>query len=70
MSQPTEEEICDAVLDFVSEGTYPDSEQVVAAEFPLSALAKELELITQARDEVEVSIAANPYLRSQVQLLR
>ncbi|CBF77453.1 uncharacterized protein ANIA_09435 [Aspergillus nidulans FGSC A4] len=58
MSQPTEEEICDAVLDFVSEGTYPDSEQVVAAEFPLSALSKELELITQARDEVEAEISS------------
>ncbi|KAL4736859.1 hypothetical protein BDV11DRAFT_207262 [Aspergillus similis] len=58
MSQPTEEEICEAVLNFVSEGTYPDSEQVVAAEFPLSALAKELELITQARDEVEAEIGS------------
>ncbi|KAL4755297.1 hypothetical protein BDW72DRAFT_200302 [Aspergillus terricola var. indicus] len=58
MSQPTEEEICEAVLDFVSEGTYPDSELVVAAEFPLSALAKELELITQTRDEVEAEISS------------
>ncbi|KAL6236076.1 hypothetical protein BDW75DRAFT_207670 [Aspergillus navahoensis] len=58
MSEPSEKEICKAVLDFASEGTYPASEQVVAAEFPLSALSKELELITQARDEVETEISS------------
>ncbi|KAL5050387.1 hypothetical protein BDW71DRAFT_173756 [Aspergillus fruticulosus] len=58
MSQPSEKEICKAVLGFASEGTYPDSEQVVAADFPLSALSKELELITQARDKVETEISS------------
>ncbi|KAL5003879.1 hypothetical protein BDV10DRAFT_180400 [Aspergillus recurvatus] len=58
MSQLSEKEICKAVLDFASEGTYPDSEQVVAAEFPLSGLSKELELITQARNEVETEISS------------
>jgi centromere/kinetochore protein ZW10 len=53
--QLSEQEIFNAVLDFATEGTYPGSEQVVAAEFPLSAVSKELELITQARDKVEVS---------------
>jgi centromere/kinetochore protein ZW10 len=53
--QLSEQEIFKAVLDFATEGTYPESEQVVAAEFPLSAVSKELELITQARDKVEVS---------------
>ncbi|RDW57940.1 uncharacterized protein DSM5745_11320 [Aspergillus mulundensis] len=57
MSHPSETEICKAVLEFAAEGTYPDSEQVIAAEFPLSALSNELELITQARDEVETEIS-------------
>ncbi|KAL2867961.1 uncharacterized protein BJX67DRAFT_351755 [Aspergillus lucknowensis] len=55
-SQPSEQEICKAVLDFATEGTYPEPENVVAAEFPLTALSKELELITQERDHVEAEI--------------
>lgn len=50
----SEGEVCQAVLDFVTEGTYPE-ENVVAAEFPTTALAKELELIAKAREQVEVS---------------
>ena len=53
-TQPSEREISKAVLDFAAEGTYPESENIVAANVPLSALSKELELITQARDQVEV----------------
>lgn len=54
MPQASEGELCQAVLDFVTEGTYPE-EKVVAAKFPATALAKELELISKAREEVEVS---------------
>lgn len=50
---PSEDEVCQAVLSFVTDGTYPE-ENVVAAEFPAAALAKELELISQAREQVEV----------------
>lgn len=53
MPQASEAEVCQAVLGFVTEGTYPE-ENVVAAEFPTTALAKELELISQAREQVEV----------------
>ncbi|QRD85937.1 hypothetical protein F9C07_2281969 [Aspergillus flavus] len=52
----SEQEICQSVLGFVTEGTYPTSENVIAAEFPVSALAKELELISKAREEVEADI--------------
>jgi len=45
--------MCQSVLNFVTEGTYPD-EDVVSAEFPVTALAKELELISEARKQVEV----------------
>ena len=55
MPQPGPEgDICQAVLGFVTNGAYPE-ENVVAAEFPVAALAKELELISQAREQVEVS---------------
>jgi centromere/kinetochore protein ZW10 len=50
-----EKEICQSVLDFATDGTYPTSENVIAAEFPVSALAKELDLISKAREQVEVS---------------
>lgn len=52
MSQ-TSESVCRPVLNFVTEGSYPE-ENVVAAEFPVTALAKELELISKAREQVEV----------------
>lgn len=56
MSQEaSEKDVCQAVLDFVSGGRYPESENVIASEFPTSALSKELELISKARDQVEVN---------------
>ncbi|KAF3388942.1 Ribosome biogenesis protein ytm1 [Penicillium rolfsii] len=54
---PSEGEVCQAVLSFVTDGTYPE-ENVVAAEFPATALAKELELISQAREQVENEISS------------
>lgn len=56
MSQATE--ISQAVLGFVTEGVYPE-EKIVAAKFPAAALVTELDLISQAREQVEVSSA--PY---------
>lgn len=58
MSQAADGEICQAVLDFVTEGVYPE-ETVVAAEFPTTALGKELELISKAREQVEVNHLVN-----------
>ncbi|KAJ6002631.1 Retrograde transport protein Dsl1 C-terminal [Penicillium sp. IBT 35674x] len=57
MPHASEGEICQAVLGFVTEGTYPE-EKVVAAKFPAVALAKELELISQAREQVENEISS------------
>ncbi|KAJ6108412.1 Retrograde transport protein Dsl1 C-terminal [Penicillium sp. IBT 18751x] len=51
------ETVCHSVLNFVTEGTYPE-ENVVAAEFPVTALAKELELIAKAREQVENEISS------------
>lgn len=57
MSQKTSEpEVCQTLLDFVSEGTYPGSENIAVSEFPPSVLSKELELISEARQQVEVCL--------------
>lgn len=56
MSQNTsDQEVCQALLDFVAEGAYPASENVVSSQFPASALSAELDLISKARVQVEVS---------------
>ncbi|KAJ6030359.1 hypothetical protein N7499_012774 [Penicillium canescens] len=52
-----DEEVCQAVLGFVAEGTYPE-EKVVAGKFPAAALARELELISKAREQVENEISS------------
>lgn len=54
--QASEQEICQSVLHFVTEGIYPGSEEVIASAFPTSALATELELLTKAREQVEVRV--------------
>lgn len=51
-----EGELCQAVLGFVTEGTYPD-ESVVTAKLAPTALTRELELISKAREQVEVLVS-------------
>lgn len=43
-----------AVLNSVQSGTYPDSEEIIAAEVPPSALPTILKLVDQAREDVKV----------------
>lgn len=50
----SEEQLCQSVLDFVVDGAYPSSEEIVAAEFPVSALSRQLESIAHAREQLEV----------------
>ena len=47
-------DLCQAVLDFTLHGAYPVSESAVTADLPASALTKQLELISRAREDVEV----------------
>lgn len=49
-----ESDLCQALLDFVIEGKYPESEDVVASEFPSSAVRDELERISKSREQAEV----------------
>ncbi|OJJ44669.1 hypothetical protein ASPZODRAFT_18241 [Penicilliopsis zonata CBS 506.65] len=57
-SKVLDDEACQAVLNFVTEGKYPESEDVVASEIPASALAAELQLLSAAREEVEQEISS------------
>ena len=43
-----------AVLNSVQSGTYPESEEIIAAEIPSSALPTILKLVDQAREDVKV----------------
>lgn len=49
-----EGDLCQALLDFVIDGKYPESEDVVASDFPSSAVSNELEQISKAREQAEV----------------
>ncbi|KAJ5346439.1 hypothetical protein N7541_008921 [Penicillium brevicompactum] len=64
-----DEELCQAVLGFVTDGSYPD-EKVVAADFAPAALARELELIAKAREQVENEISSLSTLEEVQRLCR
>ena len=46
-----------AVLDSVQNASYPESEEVIAAELPPSAIPNTLELLERGRNEVKVCLA-------------
>lgn len=53
-SNVPDDDICHALLGFVKEGSFPETENVVAAEFPTSAILLQLREISKAKQEVEV----------------
>lgn len=53
-SQISDRQYGQAVLNSVQSGTYPESEAIVAAELPPSALPTILKLVDQAREDVKV----------------
>lgn len=53
-SRITPQQYGQAVLEHVQTGAYPESEEVISAEFPPSALPEVLGLIEQAREDVKV----------------
>lgn len=55
-SQISDRQYGQAVLDSVQSGTYPESEAIVAAELPPSALPTILKLVDQAREDVKKNI--------------
>jgi centromere/kinetochore protein ZW10 len=50
----SEGQLCQSVLDFVTQSAYPDSEDVIASELPASALPEALHSISRAREQAEV----------------
>lgn len=53
-----ETRVCEALLDFVLDGTYPESDDLITSQLNLSALSKELQLISTARKQVEEEISS------------
>jgi centromere/kinetochore protein ZW10 len=53
-SGATEQHLGQAVLRFASDGTYPDTEDVISANITASALPVVLQHLEQAREEVKV----------------
>ncbi|OOF97861.1 hypothetical protein ASPCADRAFT_205131 [Aspergillus carbonarius ITEM 5010] len=56
-AKASEQEISQSVLDFVTDGTYPESERIVTSGISTAVLVKELELISKAREQVEAEIS-------------
>ncbi len=52
-SRITSQQYARALLDHVQSGTFPESEEVVSAELPPSALPAVSKLIEQAREDVK-----------------
>lgn len=52
--KPSAEELADAVIRNVENGTYPESEEVVTAELSGPAIPKLLENLKQTKDHVKV----------------
>lgn len=55
-SRITPQQYSQAVLEHVQTGAYPESEEVVSADFPPSALPEVSKLLEQAREDVKVCI--------------
>lgn len=50
----TDDKLSKTVLDFLTHGAYPESEDVAATKFPASAAPAALQQISRAREEAEV----------------
>lgn len=53
-SKLSDNDICQALLDFVADGRFPESDDIVSSEFPAAVASKGLDIISIARAEVEV----------------
>ncbi|OJD28127.1 hypothetical protein ACJ73_00475 [Blastomyces percursus] len=53
----SDEDVCQAIYKFLTDGSFPEAENIVSAQFPFTAAAKELRQITKAREEVENEIS-------------
>ena len=54
-SQIPDTQLGEAVLRSVQHGVYPDSEEVISADIPASALPVVLGILNRARDDIKVA---------------
>ncbi len=54
-SDNLEPELAEAVLSFVQHGTYPDSEDVIAADFSSSTIPPTVKLLRDAHQHIQVN---------------
>ncbi|OJD18741.1 hypothetical protein AJ78_01278 [Emergomyces pasteurianus Ep9510] len=54
----SDEDVCHALYEFLTDGSFPETESIVSAEFASTAAAKALRKISKARAEVENEICA------------
>jgi hypothetical protein len=59
-----ENELHGSILAFAADGIYPESQDVVASEFPVSSLPEELQRISEVRTQVQVG-REHPFLTSK-----
>lgn len=50
--------ICQAVLQFVSDSRFPESDSLVSAEFPVDAIPAQLQALSDAGVAAEVSVSS------------
>lgn len=53
-STVTAYQLGEAILDAVQHSSYPESEDIISADFPPSAFPQALDLLNSAREEVKV----------------
>lgn len=53
-SQTTTVQLAEAVLDFVKDGRFPDSEDIISAELTPPSFNATIDLIVKAREDVKV----------------
>ena len=58
---PSDRELADAVLQHAEYGAYPESEEVVSAELPTTALPAVLEIVERAKEDVKVCYSMTIY---------
>lgn len=59
-TKPSDDDLCQALLDFVADSRFPESDSIVSSEFSAAAALKGLDIISTARAEVEVRIERIP----------
>ena len=69
-SQISPQQYGQAVLEHVQNGSYPESEEIVAAEIPPSALPQISHLIEQAKEDVKVSRLLNSSSSTRLRMRR